>query len=314
MTTIDGRTGERIDPPTRTFRKPTTYSSGSDFLDGSGDPELMRQVNVPKAFTPPPLSSYQVDALLERGAHYSVIDSVSPKCAKAWGDVERAFEGAREALERRDGLEHEAKDAKRAASQAVQEAVAAGKPVKPVEIPEFTARREALEIEARARYDHARTLQARYLATYQAELAPSLERLVAEIEPARAAAREAWQAAQAPLSRLHNVLTVADLLQRKLDPDDLSGRTSAEGQRLANGAPGALATLGAWLTSSDPVVSGSRFTSPSEVRPPLHAREALWNSERHADVVHLAEIEFGERYAVTDHTRREYEHHFRRAE
>jgi hypothetical protein len=110
------------------------------------------------------------------------------------------------------------------------------------------------------------------------------------------------------------VLTVADLLQRKIDPDDLSGRTSAEGQRLAQGAPGALATLGAWLTSSDPVVSGSRFTSPSGVTPPLHAREALWNSERHADVVYLAEIEFGEGYAVTDHTRREYEHHFRKVE
>lgn len=133
----DPMTGELIDEPTTGGR--STYSaSGDDFLEGSGDAELRRQVHAPTAFTPPALSYFAVAALLERAAHYGVIDSVSPKCAKAWLDLERAVGGAREVLDRRDGLEHEAKDAKRAASDAVQAAVAAGRPVKPVEIPDIS--------------------------------------------------------------------------------------------------------------------------------------------------------------------------------
>lgn len=313
MPTKDIVTGESIPAPAST--RHTRYDSGHDALAGSRDPEMYNEAPTPKGYRVPEVTHYRVDALLERKGFYGVVDSVSPKCAEAWAVVEKCVEDAREALDRRDDLSAQEAQARRNAAQGAQAAIAAGKQVK-VDLPDFAAQREAAEIACRAHYDAALAALHEYKAVFDSELAPSLERLVAEIAPARAEALAAWEAARGPLLRLHNVLQVADVVQRRVDPDDVTHEASPEALRLAAAAAGALGTVNAWLASADPYVSGSRWTAPDDVTPPRHVRSAWANSERHADVMRLAEVEHlqdNPPLSVTSYTRH-LSHLFRRVD
>lgn len=282
-----------------------------------GEDVFERQVNdgppPPRPAFAPTVSEFTIGALLERSDWRAAIDAYAPRCADAWSVVLDRVDELRQAIEALNELPILEQDAATDAAASVTAAIRAGKPLPKITTRDFASVRTALVAERTRAFHAAGEARRKYAETVDEALPGALTAIVEQIAPARAAAREAWAAARPAVAKAHGLLDLAGFVQRQVDPDDLGHVTGPEAQRLVAVPPGALAGLDAWASSDDPVVSGSRFTEASEARPPLYAREPLAHSPRDSDVHTLAVIEHDEQYKITDWTRAEFEHKFRRA-